>query len=189
MKALTFTLELLVRLISAIVLLCVTGFCAFGFLDSFEVGWFSGWHCFYGLCGMATLAGAIHLLLRPTLARTMAALALFVVSMISILWLMKPYCMRIHFPWQVLGAVALGGGLLTAAVALLRRRGDGSKPLGALALFAVTTFCLLGFMETYLRSPWPWQAGYGAFFCGSLTGAVALLRPRVPSNKTSVNKS
>jgi hypothetical protein len=162
MKTLAFTLELLIRLISAIVLLCVTGFCVFGFLDSFEVGWFSRWHCIYGLCGIGSMAGAMHLLLRQTLARTMASLALFVGSMICILWLIKSYCIHVHFPWQVVGAAALGGGLLTGAVAFLRRRADGSKPLGALALFAVATFCLLGFMETYLRSPWPWQAGYGA---------------------------
>jgi hypothetical protein len=188
MKALAFTLEFLVRLIPAIALLCVAGFCVFGFLDSFESGWFSRWHCIYGFCGIGSLAGAMHFLLRQTLARTMASLALFAGGMISILWLMKPFCIHIHFPWQVVGGAALGGGLLTGAVALLRRRGDGGKPLGALALFGAATFCLLGFMETYLRSPWPWPAGYGALVCGSLTGAVALLRPRVHSNKTSIDK-
>jgi hypothetical protein len=55
-------MKCLFRVISATVLLCVTGFCVFGFLASFEVGWISIWHGIYGICGIASLAVAIRLL-------------------------------------------------------------------------------------------------------------------------------
>ena len=164
------------KFVAAAVLLCVTGFCVFGFLASFEAGWFSVWHCLYGFCGIGSLAGAMHLLLRQTLARTMGALALFAGVMICVLRLIESY--YIYFPWQSVGAAALGCGLLTGGVAILRRRGDSSKSLGALALFAMAVFCVLGFIESYLRSPWPWQAGYGVLGCGFLSGGIALVRPR-----------
>jgi hypothetical protein len=175
------TLTMIMKFISATVLLCVTGFCVFVFLESFEVGWFSRWHCLYGICGIGSLTMAMSLLLCRTLARTLAGLALLALALFCAFRFMESYFTYL-FPWQVVGGGALGGCLLTGGVALLRRKGDGGKPPGALALFAVATFCVLGFMESYLKSPWPWQAGYGVFVCGCLTGGVAWLRRRADSS-------
>jgi len=55
-------MKCLFRVISATVFLCVAGFCVFGFLASFEVGWISTWHGIYGICGTASLAIAMRLL-------------------------------------------------------------------------------------------------------------------------------
>jgi hypothetical protein len=55
-------MKCLFRVISATVFLCVAGFCVFGFLASFEVGWISIWHGIYGICGIASLAIAMRLL-------------------------------------------------------------------------------------------------------------------------------
>ena len=107
-------LNWLSRIILAMVLLCVTAFCTFGFLAAFEPG--NGWQ------------------------------------------------------WQVgYGALACGG--LVGAIAVLRR--TRARTLGALALFAFTMLCVLGFMESYLSLPG--QVGYGALGCVCLTGGVALL--------------
>jgi len=163
------------RVVSATVLLCVTGLCVFGFLASFEVGPISLWHCLYGVCGIGTLAIAMRLLLQRTLAQTLGTLALFAVVIFCVFGLMESL-FTFRFPWQVVGGGAFGSGCLAGGVALLRRRGDSSKPMGALALIAAALFCILGLMESYLGFPWPWWAGYGALGCGCLTGGVALLR-------------
>ncbi|HXR46579.1 MAG TPA: hypothetical protein VN784_03990 [Candidatus Limnocylindrales bacterium] len=107
-------LNWLFRIILAVVLLCATAFCAFGFLASFEPG--NGWQ------------------------------------------------------WKAgYGALVCGG--LGGAVAVLRR--TQASTLGALALFALTMLCVLGFMESYLSSVG--QVGFGALGCVCLTGGVALL--------------
>ena len=167
---------LFMKSIAATALLCVTGFCMFGFLASFEAGWFSLWHCFYAICGIGSLTGAMHLLLCRTLAQTIGCLALFIGTMICLLGLMDFYQLR--FPWQVVGGGAIGCGLLTGGVALLSRRGDNHKPVGALTLFAIVMFCVLGFIESCLGASWPFWVGYAAIGCGSLAGGVALLRRR-----------
>ena len=93
-------LNWLFRIILAMALLCVTAFCTFGFLASFEPG--NGWQ------------------------------------------------------WQAgYGALVCGG--LVGAVAVLRQ--TRAPTLGALALFALTMLCVLGFMESYLSSAG--QVGYG----------------------------
>jgi hypothetical protein len=56
-------MKLLFRIIAVAVLLCLTGFCVFGFLASFEAGWISLWHFLYGICGVGSLAIAMRLLL------------------------------------------------------------------------------------------------------------------------------
>jgi hypothetical protein len=110
MKALTFVMKFL----SATVLLCVTGFCVFGFLASFEVGPISLWHCLYGAFGIGTFAVAMRLLLQRTPGRT---LALFAATVFCILGFMESY-LGFSWPWWV-GYGALGCGCLAGWVALL----------------------------------------------------------------------
>jgi len=179
MKALTFVTKFL----SATVLLCVTGFCVFGFLASFEIGPISLWHCLYGACGIGTFAVAMRLLLQRTLARTLGTLALLAVVIFCVFGFVGSR-FTYRFPWQVVGGGALGSGCLAGGVALLRRRGDSSKPMVALALIAATVFCVLGLMQSYLGFPWPWWVGYGALGCGCLAGGVALLRRGGDSGKS-----
>ena len=171
MKALTFVTKFL----SATVLLCVTGFCVFGFLASFEIGPISLWHCLYGACGIGTFAVAMRLLLQRTLARTLGTLALLAVVIFCVFGFVGSR-FTYRFPWQVVGGGAFGSGCLAGGVALLRRRGDSSKLMGALALIAAAMFCILGLMESYLGFPWPWWVGYGVLGCSCLIGGVALLR-------------
>jgi len=178
MKALTFVMTFL----SATVLLCVTGFCVFGFLASFEIGPVSLWHCLYGACGIGTFAVAMRLLLQRTLARTLGTLALLAVVIFCVFGFVESRFTH-RFPWQVVGGGALGSGCLTGGIALLCRRGNNSKAMGTSALFAATVFCVLGFMESYLGFPWPWWMGYGALGCGCLGGGVALLCRRGGSSK------
>ena len=116
----------LFRVILATVLLCVTGFCVFGFLASFEVGPISLWHCLYGVCGIGTLTVAMRLLLQQTLARTLGTLALFAVVIFCVFGFVESR-FTYRFPWQVVGGGAFGSGCLATGVALLRRRGGGSK--------------------------------------------------------------
>jgi hypothetical protein len=124
MKALTFAMKFL----AATVLLCVTGFCVFGFLASFEIGPISLWHCLYGACGIGTFAVAMRFLLQRTLGRTLGTLALFAGTVFCVLGFMESY----HgFPWPLwVGYGALGCGCLAVGVALLRQRGGSSKPHG-----------------------------------------------------------
>ncbi len=118
----------LFRVISATVLLCVTGFCVFGFLASFEIGPISLWHCLYGVCGIGSLTIAMRLLLQRTLARTLGTLALFAATVFCVLGFMESYR---GFPWLWWVAYgAPGCGCLAGGVALLRRRGSSSKPRG-----------------------------------------------------------
>jgi Na+/proline symporter len=63
MKALTLRVELLGRLISTVALLCVSAFCVFGFLASFEPGNGLLWKVGYGVLGCGCLTSAIRLLL------------------------------------------------------------------------------------------------------------------------------
>jgi len=107
-------LNWLLRLIVAMVLLCVTAFCTLGFLASFEPG--NGWQ------------------------------------------------------WKA-GYAAAACGSLVGTVGVLRRMRP--RILGALALFALTMLCILGFMESYLSLPR--QVGYGVLGCCGLTGGVSLL--------------
>jgi peptidoglycan/LPS O-acetylase OafA/YrhL len=75
--------------------------------------------------------------------------------------------------WKVgYGALACGGWV--GAVALLVRA--RARILAALALFAATLLCVLGFLESY--DSWPGQVVYAALGCCCLTGGVALLGPR-----------
>ena len=64
-----------------------------------------------------------------------------------------------------------------------------ARIIGALALLAMTGFCVFGFMATYEYSETakrlPWQMGYGALGLVCLSGAVMLLRPRLRSGKPS----
>jgi hypothetical protein len=179
MKALTFVMKFLL----ATVLLCVTGFCIFGFLASFEIGPISLWHCLYGACGIGTFTVATRLLLQQTLARTLGTLALLALAIFCVFGFMESR-LTYRFPWQVVGGGALGSGCLAGGIALLRRKGDKGKPIGPLALFAATVFCVLGFMESYLGFAWPWWVGYGALGCGCLAGGVALLRRGGDSGKS-----
>ena len=172
----------LFRILAATVLLCVTGFCVFGFLASFEIGPISLWHCLYGACGIGSLTIAMRLLLQRTLARTMGTLALLAVVIFCVLGFVESR-FTYPFPWQVVGGGALGSGCLTGGIAWLRRRGDNRKPMGALALFAATVFCVLGFMESYRGFPWLWWVAYGAPGCGCLAGGVAWLRRGGGSSK------
>jgi len=170
------------KFLAATVLLCVTGFCVFGFLASFEIGPISLWQGLYGACGIGTCAVAMWLLLHRTLARTLGTLALLAVVIFCVVGFVESR-FTYPFPWQVVGGGALGCGCLTAVIALLRRRGDNSKPMGTLALFAATVFCVLGFMESYRGFPWPWWVGYGALGCSCLGGGVELLRQGRGSSK------
>jgi hypothetical protein len=87
-------MKLLLRIVAAAVLLCLTGFCVFGFLASFEVGWISLWHFLYGACGIGSLAIAMRLLLwrvkegKPqlTVGLSIAAAGLFLLAVL-LLWL------------------------------------------------------------------------------------------------------
>ena len=51
------------RILSATILLCITAFCVFGFLASFERGSLNVGHLVYGACGIGTLFLAVRLLL------------------------------------------------------------------------------------------------------------------------------
>jgi len=57
-----------------------------------------------------------------------------------------------------------------------------ARIIGALALLAITGFCVFGFLATYEYSEaakrLPWQIGYGAIGLVCLSGAVIVLRPR-----------
>ena len=96
MKALTFVM----KFVSATVLLCVTGFCVFGFLASFEIGPISLWHCLYGACGIGTFAVAMRLLLQRTLARTLGTLSLLAATVFCVLGFMESY-LGFSWPWWV----------------------------------------------------------------------------------------
>ena len=173
MKALIFIMKFL----AATALLCVTGFCGFGFLASFEVGPISLWHGLYAAFGIGTCAVALRLLLQPTLGETLGTLALFAIIIVGLSGVVGMWVAS-GFPWQVVGGGALICGCLTAGIAGLRRWGDRRKPLCPLALFGATVYCGLGFMESYHGFPWPWWVGYGALGCGCLAGGIACLRLR-----------
>jgi len=117
MKALTFATKFL----AATVLLCIAGFCVFGFLASFEMCPISLWHCLYGACGIGTFAGATRLLLQRTRGRTLGTLALFAATVFCVLGFMESYH-GFPWPWWV-GYGTLGCGCLAGGVALLRRAG------------------------------------------------------------------
>lgn len=57
-----------------------------------------------------------------------------------------------------------------------------ARIIGALALLAITGFCVFGFMASYEYSEatkrLPWQIGYGALGLICLSGAAMVLRPR-----------
>jgi len=57
-----------------------------------------------------------------------------------------------------------------------------ARIIGALALLAITGFCVFGFMATYEYSEatkrLPWQIGYGALGLVCLSGAVIVVLPR-----------
>jgi len=87
-------MKLLFRIIAVAVLLCLTGFCVFAFLTSFEVGWISIWHFLYGVCGTGSLAIAMRLLfwrvksgkIAVTAGLPIAAAGLFFLAVL-VLWL------------------------------------------------------------------------------------------------------
>jgi hypothetical protein len=87
-------MKLLFRILAAAVLLCLTGFCVFGFLASFEVGWISFWHFLYGICGIGSLAVAMRLLFwrikegkrARTVGLAAASMGLFFLAVL-LLWL------------------------------------------------------------------------------------------------------
>ncbi len=64
-----------------------------------------------------------------------------------------------------------------------------ARIIGALALLAITGFCVFGFMAIFEYSETakrlPWQIGYGALGFVCLSGAVMLLRPRRSSSTPS----
>lgn len=69
-----------------------------------------------------------------------------------------------------------------------------ARIIGALALLAITGFCVFGFMATYEYSEaarrLPWQMGYGALGLVCLSGAVIVLRPwRRSSTPSSTDTS
>lgn len=107
-----------------------------------------------------------------TLARILGALALFAFALFCGFGFLASFEPGNGLPWQV-GYRELGCGCLTGAVALLGR--PQARTLGGSALLAVTMFCVLGILESYLSLPG--QVAYGAVGCGGLVVAVALLRP------------
>jgi hypothetical protein len=115
-------LNWLFRIISAMVLLCVTAFCVFGFLASFEPGNGLPWKIGYGALVCGGLVGAVTLLVR-TRARTLGALALFAVAMLCVLGFLESY---LSLPGQVVYGV-LGCGCLAGGVALLGQRGNNKQ--------------------------------------------------------------
>jgi len=179
MKALIFIMKFL----AATALLCVTGFCGFGFLASFEVGPISLWHGLYAAFGIGTCAVALRLLLQPTLGETLGAVALFAIVIVGLSGFVGVWAAN-GFPWQVIGGGALICGCLPAGIGALRRPGDLRKPLGPLALFGATVFCGLGIMESCHGFPWPWWAVYAALGCGCLAGGIAGLRACASSNQS-----
>ena len=50
------------RMLAAAILLCITAFCVFGFLASFEAGSLNVGHLAYGACGIGTLFLSVRLL-------------------------------------------------------------------------------------------------------------------------------
>ena len=80
--------------------------------------------------------------------------------------------------WKA-GYGALVCGSRVGAVALLCR--TRVPTLGALALFALTMLCVLGFMESYHSSAG--RVGYGALGGICLTSGVALLSRRVKNER------
>lgn len=103
-------------------LLCVTAFCVFGFLASFEPGNGLQWQLGYGTFACGSLVGAIALLFRAR-ARTLAALALFAIAILCVLGFLESY---LSLPGQVVYG-ALACACLTGGVILLSRMRD-SKP-------------------------------------------------------------
>jgi peptidoglycan/LPS O-acetylase OafA/YrhL len=116
-------LNWLLRIIVAMLLLCVTAFCTFGFLASFEPG--NGWQWKAGYAALASggLVGAVAVL-RRTGARALGALALFGFTMLCVLGIMESY---LTLPGQV-GYGVLGCCCLTGGVALLGRGGKRKRP-------------------------------------------------------------
>ncbi len=116
-------LNWLFRIILAMALLCVTAFCTFGFLASFEPGNGWQWQAGYGALVCGGLVGAVAVL-RQTRAPTLGALALFALTMLCVLGFMESY---LSSAGQV-GYGALGCICLSSGVALLGRRGKNERP-------------------------------------------------------------
>ena len=89
MKALTF-LEIPLRVVSVIALVCIAGFCVFGFLASFELGAISSWHFLYAGCGVGALFVATQLLpwqAKRTFWKPITAVSLFSLAVLLLrLW-------------------------------------------------------------------------------------------------------
>jgi hypothetical protein len=64
-----------------------------------------------------------------------------------------------------------------------------TRIIGALALLAITGFCVFGFMASFeyfeTAKRLPWQIGYGALGLVCLSGAAMVLRPRRRSSTPS----
>lgn len=121
MRALTFAMRFLV----ATGLLCITGFCVFGFLASFEIGPLSRWQLLYGAGGIGTFTVAMHLCILPAPARAWRTFALLAANVFCVLGIMES-CHGFSWPsWGLYGA--LGCGCLAGAVASLGQRAGGSQ--------------------------------------------------------------
>jgi hypothetical protein len=104
--------------------------------------------------------------------RLLGALALIAIALFCVFGFLASFEPANWLSYQT-GYGILGCSCLIGAMAMLRR--TGLQTLGALALFAVATFSVLGFMESSLSSRVAWQLVYGVFACGCLIGASALL--------------
>ena len=66
-----------------------------------------------------------------------------------------------------------------------------ARIIGALALLAITGFCIFGFMATYEYSEaskrLPWQIGYGVLGLACLSGVAWLLRRRRTPGSTDTS--
>lgn len=62
-----------------------------------------------------------------------------------------------------------------------------ARIFGAVALLAVASFCVFGFLASFEPPTWvEFQAGYAALGCGCLMGAAALLGPRAARTLATV---
>ena len=112
----------------AILPLCVTAFCAFGFLASFEEGPISVWHFLYLAGGIGSFAIAMRLVSLGMLAQTLAGLALLAGTLFCIGGLVESSRLSAS-SWEI-GYGVLGCVCLFGTVPLLRGRKGNSRPSG-----------------------------------------------------------
>lgn len=118
------------------------------------------------------------------LGRAFGALVLLAVASFCVFGFYESFEPGNGLAWQ-LGYAAAGSAFLVGALGLLLRP-KTARIMGGLALLAAATFCVLGFMASYLTRGWPWPLVYGVSGCVCLIGAAAMLRAKEKGSGNAV---